>query len=197
MPINLPTEPSQGQAVVAKALDDLRSSTVLSFSAGGGVSGPTALLKANPAQLTTSLPHPVYDLGLDAIVAGKGLEAAKLNGWRYVLEDGGKPFAFAELDGGGQSFTSFNTGGFPAALCTAVRQAEQLDYLKTHDAELRVLRISALYVIALWLCEQGVKDLVIPVAPVGHKLVAGRPYGADDFLDLLRSPAKRAADSTY
>ena len=197
MPINLPTEPPQGQAIVAKALGDLRSSAVVSFTAGGGVSASSSLLQANPAQLTTSLPHPVYDLGIDAIAAGQGLDAAKLNGWRYVLEDGGKPFAFAELDGGGQSFTSFNTGGFAAALCTAVQQAEQLDYVKTHAVELRVLRISALYVIAIWLHDQNSKDLLIPVAPVGHKLIAGRPYGASDFLSSLRAPAKRVADSTF
>jgi hypothetical protein len=192
MPINLPPEPAQGAAVVTKALTDFRASALATLAGGGGVMGSSALLQASFAQLTTSLPHPVYDLGVDAIAAGRGLDAARLNGWRYVLEDSGKPFAFAELDGTGQNFYSFNTGNFPAAVSAAVAQAEQLDYVKAHDAELRVLRISALYVLALWLHPKQGEDLIIPVGPVGHKLVAGRPYGVDDFLALLRDPAKAA-----
>jgi hypothetical protein len=198
MALVLPQEPAQGRATVSKALDEARSSAANTLTAGGAVSGSMSLLRAAPDGVATSLPHQVYDLGIDAIASNKGLEAATPNGWRYVLEDTQKPIAFAELNSDGKSFVSFNTGPFPAALCAAISRAEQLDYVQSQNVDLRVLRIAALYVIALWLHGQTDKtDVIIPVPPVAYKLAGGRPYSAADFLELLRDAAKRAMNVIY
>lgn len=199
MAIKLSNEPPTAAGVVADALDDIRGSAMNALGGGSGIpTSSSALLRVNPQTLTTTIPHPVYDLGVDAIVAGHGLEAATLNGWRYVLEDAGHAFAFAELDGAGKEFTSFNTGAFPLALCDALAEAEHLDYVKNADWELRVLRVPALYVYAIWLHnDKPEHDLLIPVPRVSYGLVANKPYAPADFLNLLLPPAKQAATSAH
>jgi hypothetical protein len=197
MALKLPKEPKNGLAVVNRAIDGLHRSASDALGGGTGLVAPMSLLKANKATLTATVPHTVFDLGAADIAEGHGLQAAKQTGWRYVLEDGGKPFAFAELGKKGDQFNSFNTGPFAEATCAAIAKAEQLDYVRQHDAEVNVLRIAALYVYALWLRGDDGTELVIPIAPVGHELVAGRPYRPEDFLKALQPAAEAALKTTH
>jgi hypothetical protein len=60
----------------------------------------------------------------------------------------------------------------------------------TGSFELRVLRIPALYVMALWLHgESGNRDVVIPMAPTHHLLEPGRAYEGGEFTSTLAPAA--------
>src|SRR5579864_1464189 len=56
-------------------------------------------LRAEPAVVTTPRhPHRVYVLLLPDILAGLGLAAARLVGWRYILMDGTQAVGAAEVN---------------------------------------------------------------------------------------------------
>lgn len=193
MPIKLASEPPEGLGVVSKAIDELQNTAAQSASVGSSVNGPWQLLAASRSSLTATVPHPVYDLRLDDVAADKGIDAAELVGWRYLLEDNGRTVALADVSspttGSPVEFTAFNTGRFAAATRDGLEAAEHLDFVKNGDFEFRVLRIPALYVIAIWLRATSGDDAIIPLAPAPDPLVAGSVYGEADFLSGLRQLA--------
>jgi hypothetical protein len=120
-------------------------------------------------QLKLTYPQPVYFLGLDDIRAGRGLEAAKTSGWRYLVEaPDGRAIALAESvtdSKGAQVFAQLNYGPFVAGTAEAVRAAEQMGL---PGAEVRLLNIPALYLVVLWLQRKDDATL-IPVAPTHRR----------------------------
>jgi len=60
--------------------------------------------------------------------------------------------------------------------------------------EARLIRVPALYVMALWLKDlDGDDDVVVPMAPAPPFLEANRPYTEREFLKALTGPAKARA----
>ena len=63
-----------------------------------------------------------------------------------------------------------------------------------YRVEARIVRIPALYVMALWLKDlDGDDDVVVPMAPAPPYLEANRPYTEQKFLKALAGPAKERA----
>ena len=221
----------------ANALDMIRS--LLHGLQRSGLSGLTSALLAS---LSALVPHTVYDLGLDSLVAGKGLGDAHLTGWRYLLGEGLNITAAAEVarDAHGNAIAGsavFNRGPFVEATEKALRLIESLPSLLNPESlgavadkarglldslpsllnpapvvaaaehamevvqalpqvlkgtyELRLLRVTALYVMAIWLKGEGSDpDLIFPMAPAPEVLKPGHAYSAQEFTRLLHELAK-------
>jgi hypothetical protein len=163
-------------------------------------------LAAVAARPTLSEPHPVYNIGLDEVLKGRqaNLSAAQQTGWRYLVSQGGNTLAATEVDQprsrGEALFSNISEGGFAMGTSAAIVAAKQFDELKQGAYELRVLRIPALYVMALWLHSTG-QDLLIPISSgpaVGGTQSPGTPegvvvnqkYDPGDFFQRLQSQAE-------
>ena len=156
----------------------------------------SALRDAPVDELALTAPHPVYTLGLDALVGGEGLAGAELTGWRYLLQRGDSVIASAEVHVGASgaevSRLEVNEGPFVRATEAAISRAEELPELESGGHELRLLRIPGAYVIALWLKpEGGGEDLLIPIGETPPEIEPGRPYKPDELFGALAEPARR------
>lgn len=155
-----------------------------------------ALTRANPAGLALAAPHNVYSLGLSDLAGGVPLEAAKLVALRFIVMDGDKPIASAEL---ADDLTGFQAseGRLVQSTATAIEHAEADSELGNANYEVRLLRIPALYFTALWLKNQdgGMADVVTPLNPAPAPFEAGRKYGPAEILVQLAEVARARLDN--
>lgn len=182
MPLRLPPPPEQGEAIILEAL-------------ASAVSQPTnaaaAIAESDPQSLATAAPHRVYFVGLRDLAAGRLLAAAHIKGWRYILFEGERPLAAAELSGDREavSFSNINRGPFVAATVEAVARVEGIDEVREQDFELRLLDIPSLYFVALWL--HGLRDIIVPLPPSREGLEPFGIYNPSEVVERLRGPAEQ------
>jgi hypothetical protein len=184
MPLHLPDPPA--------GLPDQVKTKLHAFADGSKFS-TKALRGAHKDRLDLSTPHQVFTMAIDDITSGAGLDRARPVGWRYLVEDAGQPIASAETTpdpDGAQEVSQFTEGPFVAETDKAVKAVRKLPQLAAAGFELRLLRIPALYVMALWL-HSPVTDLLVPLSPspVGKD---GKPTPAAEFLADLSELAGRA-----
>lgn len=150
-----------------------------------------ALTRANPAGLALAAPHDVYSLGLRDLAGGASLDAATVVGRRFIVMDGDQPIASAEVaDQDGSGFQA-NEGPYVESTAAAIERAERDPELADDDYEVRLLRIPALYVVALWLKnERGGADVLIPLDPAPAPLEAGRKYEPAEVLRAVVEAAR-------
>ena len=160
--------------------------------AGRSEYGDRALGGADPAALEAAVPHDVYTLGLDAIADGKGLGSAEPVGRRVLVMEGERAVAAAELADpeGGEGFSA-TEGPYTETTARAVQEVEGWPVVADGDYDLRVLRLPALYLMALWLKDRdGDADLLVPLDPAPSGVQAGRGYPAGELLGELRARAR-------
>jgi hypothetical protein len=151
-----------------------------------------ALGRASPLNLALTAPHDVYVLGLDQLAEGAALDAARVVARRFLVVDGDRAVASAELTGPDESGFQANEGPYVEATAAAIARAERDPALADGDYQVRVLRIPALYFMALWLKDQrGDGDLVFPLAPAPPPFEAGRGYRPDEVLSQLAPSARQ------
>ena len=149
------------------------------------------LAGAAPDMLSVAAPHPVFNLELADIDGKDLLSRARLSGWRYLVRAGERVIAAAEaVEGAGgasPTFSNTNEGPFVASTARGIELAERLDQVRKGRFRLALLRVPALYVLALWLQDQGTSrsDLVIPLSPSPRTLTAEVPLSPARFGDLL------------
>ncbi len=148
-------------------------------------------------------PHPVYNLGVDALAMGKGIDAAKLASWRYLLIEGEVIEKAAEVgvsSAGPTKFHSINAGPAVAGTVEALAVAERLPQVQKQSYDIRLLRIPELSVQALWLHGQGHEDLFLLMQVLNQlddrgtivgRLEAQKPYSAAQVIPALAAQAKR------
>jgi len=188
MPLNLPAPPA--------GVPDQVMSKLHTFADGRHFTTP-ALRNARKDQLALSTPHQVFTMGLDDVTSGGALDKARPAGWRFLINEGGRPIASAETmqnPDGTHEVTNTAEGPFVAATDSAVTAARDLPHLAADGYELRLLRIPALYIEALWL-HATAADLLVPLAPssIGK---AGQPMPPAEFfadLSALASQVTRPA----
>jgi hypothetical protein len=140
-------------------------------------------------------PHPVYELGLNDLASGQGLETARLVAWRYLLVDNNQVRQAAEvIEAPGGSRFGMLTTGFVAGADAAFSVAERLPEVQQRAYEIRALRVPALSVMALWLKDsQGQQDRFIVLPRAFAPLQPLQPYEASDLLAILQRQAVQKA----
>jgi len=155
----------------------------------------------DPSKINAALPHPVFALSNSAILRSPRLAEAQCVAWRILVQDWMRTIGALEFscDPRGQNlrFSSFDTGPFAEETREAVTRAETMSAVRAADFELRVLRASGVYLMALWLkALEGGEDIVVPLNPGGPArppaTLGGGPRSPRDLLQELRGPAETA-----
>jgi hypothetical protein len=139
-------------------------------------------------------------MSMEDVTAGGGLDRAKPVGWRFLVQSGGRTVASAETtrgpDGGGggsgsDEVSHFNEGPFVAATEKALASVRGLTQVQAAGFDVRLLRIPAVYMMALWL-HSPATDLLVPMAPspIGKE---GKPVAPAEFFAELGEVARAAA----
>jgi len=146
------------------------------------------------------LSSPVYVLGLDTIVAGHDLSAAKLALWTHFFptgRDGDNQVVAADVAADTSRFASLKEGPQVLAFYRQVQTLQQAPDVGPQSFELAQLRVPALHVKAVWLKDKsGTGDVVIPIAPTNPALTPGRRYSVPEFVAALRPAAELAIGHT-
>jgi hypothetical protein len=192
MPIEYPKPPAEAdKAATDGVLDVHRAET-------HGRAPARSLREIGEGGRRLASPHAVYNLGLADLVKPGVLADAPMTAWRYLVEEAGAAVASAEVGvdakGAVRGLDHVNEGPFVKATAAAQKAAAKLPQVRDGKVEARVIRVSALYVMALWLKDlDGDDDVVIPMAPAPPFLEANRPYTEREFLKALAAPAKARA----
>jgi hypothetical protein len=144
--------------------------------------------------LSLSSPHPIFTVALERLASGdQPLDAAELVGWRALLEENERVVAAVELPGEdpGAAGALVNRGAFVQSTVVALTTAERHERVASERLELRLLRVNALYLLALWLHPaDGDGDLFLPLAPAPAPFRAGVPYERTAFETELSEMAR-------
>lgn len=191
MPITFPKAPRAAAAKLVGHLTELARERNL----------PHRMPQMHLETLSHSEAHGVYFVPLDALAEGKLLAAAKQTGWRYLLVQDNEAIAEAELTAGRRGakgaaaraldFASLTHGPFASATVEALSAAERLPQVVRADYELRLIRIPAVYFVALWLHGAN-DDIIVPMGNPPGRLKANEPYGEAAVIGALRGPADQA-----
>jgi hypothetical protein len=179
MPLHFATEPKNGTALVQKALSKLATRP-----------SPLSARAVDFNALQVQQPHAVYDLRADAIAHGDGLASAKASGFRYLIGTGGGNVAAAEVladaSGNATVLANINYGPYVEATTRSLAQVATLSAVGAGSYEVRLLRFSAIGLMALWLKpDAGGADIIYPLAPAPDGLQAERAYSVDEFLQAI------------
>jgi len=156
---------------------------------------PSRMPEMRLEELSHSEPHPVYYVSLDALADGKLLAAATQASWRYLLVQDDAAVAEAELSVGRRgakgagakplAFLGLTHGPFTAATIESLGAAERLPQVAAADYELRLLKVPAVYLAALWL-HGADDDILIPMGEPPGGLKKNRPYTEAAVIKALR-----------
>jgi hypothetical protein len=183
MPILPPDPPAEVDAVARESINNLIQRRQLHVS---------ALARVDPAAVALSTPHPVYNLGLDDLVADRPPAESSLTGWRYLISVANRVVANGEVatepGGANPRFSSVNQGPFDPAIETALGRLASSGGATEHSV--RLLRIPALYMMALWLHSDDQDDRYQPLPPAPPPLRADESYSWSEFRQALLQQAQ-------
>ncbi len=185
MPLRFATEPANGSSLVHRGLTTLSRRT-----------SPLSQRGVDFTALSLSQPHPVYDLRADAVAGGRGLESAVFTGFRYLVQDHDQPVAAAEVQvdasGNATLLSHINYGPYVGSTARGFTEVAALSPVGAGSYETRLLRFSAVSVMALWLkSDAGGADIIYPLSPAPDFLQVGRAYSADEFIHAVRPLAQK------
>jgi hypothetical protein len=190
MPLHFDIGPQDGPAMVRAGLQRLstRANQINLDSAG-------------VTALDVGTPHAVYDLHADEIANGGGLETAHATGYRYLVTRAGAAIAAGEVhqDAAGKPslLANLNYGPYVAATAQALANVAASDQVRAGVYEARLLRFSAIYLVAVWLKPaSGSGDIIVPLAPAPSAVQVGRDYTAEEFLTAIRPLAQQRMQKT-
>lgn len=186
MPIQFSSPPTEVLTAVTNRIRDVAAAPESNARGLGG---------SAPAELTPSMPHDVYVIGLYDVIAGRPPDSASLTGWRFIMysKDGAVASAETQIASNGQHrFALFNSGPFVAATVETVNRMNNVLRMAEKNPRLSLLRIPALHVTALWLHDDN-EDTYTPLAPAPEGLDPNRQYSSTELFDVLRPEAQSQA----
>jgi hypothetical protein len=192
MPIEYPKPPAEADKAAADGVLDVHRAETRARTRA------RSLREIGDGGRQLASPHAVYNLGLADLAKPITLADAQMTAWRYLVEEAGAAVASAEVGvdakGAVRGLDHVNEGPFVKATAAAQKAAAKLPQVRDGKVEARVIRVPALYVMALWLKDvDGTDDVVIPMKPAPPFLEANRPYTEREFLKALAGPAKARA----
>jgi hypothetical protein len=144
--------------------------------------------------ITIEQAHPVHNIGLQGIIEKPGLDF-ELTAWRFLLIEEHVAVAAAELSvkaGSDIGFSSVTTGPYVASTAEAIANLSGNPEFQKHDWNMRLLRIPALYFVALWLQGISVKaDRFCAVGPIPDFVEKDQVYSWNELRDRLVPAARQ------
>ena len=188
MPIHFAAEPINGSSLVHRGLDQVATRT-----------SPLSGLGIDFAALQLFQPHAVYDMRADAVAKGGGLASATATGFRYLVHSGNANIAAGEVHtdatGAATLLANINYGPYVEATAKAITQVSELPAVSAGSFEMRLLRFSAIALMALWLKpDAGGADILYPLDPAPAPLQAESAYSAADFFKAILPLAQKRAE---
>ena len=183
MTVSFATEPKDSRSALEDGLRTLAGN-------------PTRIAQAHLAAIAGAKappPLPVTVFPLDELAAGKDPRGASPIAWQYLLVTNDQPVRTAEVirDSQGRFTFAAISGGQAAGVARAIEVAETTQATAGGNYELRLIRVPALYVTAVWLQDRSRKAddffVVVPPAPEGFQSHILEP--AADFMKKLQSAA--------
>lgn len=187
MPINAPEPPSDAIEAVRQSMARRRP----------GERPPRPGAEAPAAPTSISAAQRVFTAGLEALTGARAIEEiAQATGWRFLVEEGREPVAAAEVQDQMRAAVpaQLTEGPFVRSTAEGLRAAEKLKPVQEADFELRLLRVPALNLVALWLHASGKDDLFVPLEPAPQPFEARHPYSEPEFAELAAGAARQALD---
>lgn len=185
MQLTYPKAPSNGVQTLRPALQ-----TALQTQ-GFGVNRQFA--NATASKISLSEAYRGYSLSLEDLSHGKGLKDATVGDWHYLVFSDGVTIADAQLAEvrGHVEFSSLNHGAMAAATVSALKLAEQSPQLQGKTVELRVLFVSAVHLVAIWLHADG-ENVLIPIEPTPKEVAVTQLYSEATLFARLKPAADQA-----
>jgi hypothetical protein len=202
MPIDIAQPPPASISSLSAVLPKIAGNRGIASKAPLLAQGANRMLQGQGTANVPSptLSSPVYVLGLDAVVAGQGLSAAKLAMWTHFFSsarDDDSQLVAADVNADTSRFASLKEGPQVRAFYRQVQALQQAPDIGSRSFELAQLRIPALHVKAVWLKDKGgTSDILIPIAPTDPALTPGRRYSVQELLAALRPAAESAIAHT-
>lgn len=191
MPIEIPKPPD----FVTRAA---QRTTEQRVSRRGGLSELLYTPRSAIRQTTLTVPHQVFTAGLDALAEpGPVEQVAEPTAWSFIVEERKKPVASTEvhLRTGGEGPAQVTEGPFVQAMTDELRAVEDTQLVRETPFELRMFRVPALHLAALWLHTPTQADLFVPLAPAPPPLVPHEPYPEPRFVEVVAELARSVQEA--
>jgi len=147
---------------------------------------------------TVSAPQRIFTVDLDTLAHAERVEdTARATGWRFLVEEATEPVATAEVQDttGAALPAQLTEGQFVRSTAEGLRAAETLAPVEEVAFELRLVRVPALYLVALWLHATEREDLFLPLEPAPAPFEPGRAYAEPEFAELAAGLARQALEA--
>jgi hypothetical protein len=187
MPVTFAEPPRQVTQITQRQLQDMAQQKHFTIA---------PLATAEPSKIELTSGHAVYNIGLSDLLSDKPITAAPFTAWRFIVNAGASESAAAETlqdpEQGIPTFASVNSGPFVTGTIAALKTLGTDPAFTKGDWEGRMIRIPALYVMAIWAHEKKTgADLIRPTAPVPPYLDAAKTYTWPEFKAALLQPARQ------
>lgn len=139
-----------------------------------------------------AFPHAVYVFGLDQVVNRSSVaESATHVSWQYLIPlSSSVSAAEISISGDKPQFAELNYGPYAQNTLREIQALQTSPDLARQDYEVRLLRIPALNLSALWLWGSAGEQMFIPIAPTSSTLHAGQRYSEQELLDAIYPEAE-------
>lgn len=146
--------------------------------------------------LVGEVPHEIYELSLERIIHGNGLDDALPCGW-YIPHQAINGQSYLEeiqqSTSNDYQVMQYLIGDDANNFFSTFDKLKSHDLVNTYHYKMTYLRVPACDVKALWLCGDDHNhnhEIVVPFASVGAYLSAGVYYSARDFMHAVEAIAK-------
>ncbi len=162
---------------------------------------PASYFTAVPSSVVanqTFYPHPLYNIRLTELLAGKSLHAATGRiGWSYFLHDRKSPLACAEVSSirGVHKNVRLTEGPFVRTTFELISKSGRDPRIRRRRFEIRSIRAESLHFFCLWFKAAGGIEYFVPVTPLGTSLKARRWVSRTELADGLLREAQRVRDA--
>lgn len=148
----------------------------------------------DPNNLKAHIPHRVYHIDAEDLLAGKGLSAARLIGWRYILKQPDGDYQVAEVGEdkatGRHTFHYLNSGRHVDHFLKLYEDIHLHGSVQEKDYEIHLLLAPACYLMAVWLKGANHEhEFMIPLSPAHSNFEVDKKYEVQEFEAQLAATA--------